>query len=136
MALIYWNDKLSVGVEEFDNQHKRLILLVNTLHEAMTVGKGKEVIGKVLGDLISYTATHFAAEERFMQQHSYQGFAAHKAEHDQLVKKAKALQRDFQEGKLTVAIALSTFLKEWLTHHIMESDKKYAVCVEPATVIH
>jgi hemerythrin len=38
MAFINWTDELSVGVELFDNDHKKLVSLANSLHESITVG--------------------------------------------------------------------------------------------------
>ncbi len=43
MALIDWDKSLSVNVEEIDQQHKKLIAMINELNEAMRNGKGKEV---------------------------------------------------------------------------------------------
>lgn len=41
MSLIQWDDNLSVNISTFDNQHKKLILMINELHEAMAQGQGK-----------------------------------------------------------------------------------------------
>ena len=63
MALITWNNMLSTGVTEQDNQHKKLIDLINQLNDAMQAGKGSEVLGKVLAELVNYTVFHFGYEE-------------------------------------------------------------------------
>ena len=39
MSLITWNDTLSIKVEEIDIQHRRLVELINELHDAMSQGK-------------------------------------------------------------------------------------------------
>ena len=57
MALINWNNSMSVRVAKIDQQHQKLIAMINDLDDAMKQGKGKEVLGKVLSSLISYTAT-------------------------------------------------------------------------------
>ena len=36
MALITWTDNLSVSVTEVDEQHKKLVAMINELNEAMT----------------------------------------------------------------------------------------------------
>jgi hemerythrin len=130
MPLLSWSDKYSVGIPEFDNQHKRLIDLINSLHEAMSTGRGNAVLDKVLADLITYTQTHFAAEERFMQSHQFGEFAAHKVEHEKLTKRVLDFQQQFRAGKLALSISLMRFLETWLTSHIMDSDRKYGVCLE------
>lgn len=52
-------------------QHKKLVSMVNEMYQAMSQGKGNDVVGKVLNDLIAYTRTHFAAEEKLMQTNGY-----------------------------------------------------------------
>jgi hemerythrin len=125
MALINWNDNLSVKVTEFDEQHKKLIGMVNNLHSAMGAGKSREIMGSVLTGLIDYTVNHFAAEEKLMQKHGYPSFARHKAEHDALTKQVVDIMAKFKEGKTVVTIELMNFLKDWLTKHIQGTDKQY-----------
>ena len=53
MALIEWNDEYSVKVKEIDQQHMKLVNLINELHLAMKEARGREVVGKILTGLIS-----------------------------------------------------------------------------------
>jgi hemerythrin len=55
MALIAWSDSISVQVAEIDQQHKKLIAMINELSAAMKAGKGNEVLGKIADSLIGYT---------------------------------------------------------------------------------
>lgn len=126
MALIDWNDNLSVNITEVDSEHKKLIGMINELHSAMGSGKGKDILGKVLTGLVEYTKTHFSYEENLMQKHNYPGYLSHKGLHDALVKKVLDLQKNFQEGKSLVTVEVMNFLKDWLTNHIQNTDKKYA----------
>ena len=126
MALITWSDALSVNIKELDDQHKCLIELVNKLHDSMKSGKGNDVIGPVLSDLLSYTSFHFATEEKYFQQYAYPEFPRHKKEHNELTHKTKTLNNSYREGKLTITIEVMTFLKDWLSNHILVSDKKYS----------
>ena len=125
MAFIDWSQQYSVGVRQFDDQHKKLIALVNELHEAMKSGKGKEVLAHVLGELVSYTRTHFKAEEQLMQIHAYPDAAAHRQLHEELTEKAVALKRDLEAGNSMLTLPVMDFLKTWLQNHIMGTDKKY-----------
>ncbi len=125
MALITWNDNYSVMVNKFDDQHKKLIGMVNDLHDAMKVGKGKEVLEKVLTGLIQYTKTHFEDEERLMKLHNYPNYEQHKKEHNLLTLQVLDLQKNFIEGKAVLTQNVMTFLKEWLQNHIKAEDKNY-----------
>lgn len=126
MAHFEWKDQYSVGIPVIDEQHKKLVAMVNELYEAMSTGKGKDVLGKVLNDLIQYTKVHFQLEERLMQQHGYPEFAAHKAEHDTLTHQALDLSAKYVKGQAALTIQTGNFLRDWLAKHIQGTDKKYA----------
>src|SRR5208283_4127594 len=99
MALMEWSDNLSVKVTQIDEQHKKLVGMLNDLHDAMKQGKGGEATGKILDGLIQYVATHFANEEKLMKDTAYPEYLKHKKEHDALTKQALDLQKQFQDGK-------------------------------------
>ena len=127
MALITWSDNLSVKVKQFDDQHKKLVDMVNQLFDAMKTGKGNQVMGDILKQLIAYTQTHFAAEERLMQQYGFPEYEAHKKEHNALVVQVLDLQKQFQDGKAVLTQNVMNFLRDWLSKHIQGVDKKYGV---------
>ena len=125
MPIFKWDDSFSVGIKEFDGHHKKLMDLINQLHDAMAQGKGQVELEVILAELVNYTHTHFASEERAMVQYGLPRMAIHKAAHDALTKKVLDFQKQFKEGKLGLTIQVISFLKEWLTDHIMKEDKLY-----------
>jgi len=124
MALIEWDTKLSVTVPEFDEEHKKLIRMINSLHEAMKSGKGKELLTKILDDSTEYALKHFAHEEKIMVEYRYPEYKAHKALHGEFIKTVTELIKR-HEQKLLQAGQLLNILKEWLINHINNVDKKY-----------
>jgi len=129
MNLFQWNESYRVGHQEIDAQHKRLFQLAEELHTAMAAGKGKQMLSQTLANLISYTKSHFASEERLMQRYAYPDYAAHKIEHDQLTNKVIAFQNDFNAGRTMLSLDLMQFLKNWLGHHIGQIDQKVAAYI-------
>ncbi len=125
MAVFGWNEKYSVKVREIDEQHKKLIGLVGQLNDAMRQGKGKQVLGEVLGNLIQYTRTHFAAEEKLLKANGYPEYEAHKAKHDSMTGKVSQIYRDYQDGKATITLEVMNFLENWVDKHIMGTDMRY-----------
>lgn len=125
MSLFEWNDSFQVSVPEFDAQHRRLVRYVNELYEAIEARKSKEVLSDILDGLIHYTQTHFAAEERLMQQHDYPGYITHKAEHDDLIRQVTELKTDFDKKGSAMSLKVLVFLKDWVRNHILETDKQY-----------
>ena len=130
MSYITWSDSLSVGNAFIDKDHRRLVEMVNELHDAMTAGHGKDVLGKTLAALIQYTAEHFKREEDEMARINYGQAVAHKQEHKQLVAHVLELQKKFADGNTMLTVAVSKFLKEWLVNHIMKTDHALAVAIK------
>lgn len=125
MALMEWRPEFSVSVRQLDDQHGKLVGMVNELHDAMRVGKGREVLGPILDALISYTASHFAEEERLMRQHGYPDLARHKSEHDKLTGQVLDLQRQYRSNGAVLSMTVMNFLRDWLVNHIQGEDRKY-----------
>ena len=126
MALFTWNAQYALGNPQIDAEHKQLFALAEQLHHVMSTGAPAESVGKVLASLIDYTKTHFSHEEQLMVRHQYPEYKAHKALHDELTDKVLALQRDFAAKKVCLSIDIMRFLKDWLSHHIGNSDRKIA----------
>ena len=126
MALFEWNDSYSIGIASIDVQHRKIVDLLNRLHVAMHEGHGKDVLGSIFEELIAYTKTHFATEERYFSAFKYPDAAAHVAEHTALTSKALTLREDFKGGKIVLTGDVLDFLKDWLKHHIGGSDKNYS----------
>lgn len=125
MGLIQWNDALCLNIAEIDQQHRRLVDMINQLDDAMRQSKGKELLDKILTGLVSYAGSHFRTEERIFDRLGYPETAKHKAEHAAFVKKVSEFKQGFDAGRLGLSMQVMTFLSDWLQHHIKGSDKKY-----------
>lgn len=125
MAFFDWQDEYSVGVRTIDDQHKRLVGYLNDLYEAMRAGQGRDALGEVLNGLVSYTRTHFADEEKFMVAAGYPDYEAHRAKHEKMAAKVASLQEQFKAGAISNPIQITNFLKDWLSRHIMDTDRRY-----------
>jgi hemerythrin-like metal-binding protein len=125
MPLISWKNDFSVNIAEIDKQHMCLFELINKLHDSMKTGQGNSVIGPILSDLINYTVFHFDTEEKYFKKFQYSEYLRHKIEHDGLRTKAKQLNAEFAAGKVTITVEVLNFLRDWISNHILKSDKKY-----------
>ena len=135
MAIIEWSSNLSVNIKTIDDQHKKLVDMVNTLHDAMKSGKAKDVMNDLVGQLAAYTDSHFKTEEEFFRKHKYNETVKHKAEHDSLRKEVMALKSKLDSGEAIITVEVLYFLKDWLSKHILGSDKKYSQHLIAAGVV-
>jgi len=121
--LIEFSAEISVGFDEIDDDHKKLINLVNWLNQAVRNGSQAE-ISPALNELIDYTNWHFRHEERLMQEHRYPELGPHEKEHDELREKVTDIYEKFENGETEILSDVPAFLSAWLVHHIQETDKK------------
>jgi hemerythrin-like metal-binding protein len=129
MALIDWEDSLSVGVASIDGQHRKLVDLINKLNDAMKLGKARDLLGSIFNEVIEYTAYHFSTEEDYMERAQFAGAGMHALEHKQLVNKVLGLQKEFAAGKVTITVEVMNFLRDWVAKHILTTDKKYSAAL-------
>ena len=125
-ALVEWNDKMSVGVEVLDADHKGLLALLNDLHDGIVTGHGTERLERVLDGLVEYVGNHFAHEEEFFAQSEYPDASEHIQEHRALTRLIQDVKARYNKGMFD-ALSLNTleFLKQWLHEHVQVCDKKY-----------
>ncbi|OGV89572.1 MAG: hemerythrin [Melioribacter sp. RIFOXYB12_FULL_38_5] len=126
MALINWNETYSVKVKEIDVQHKKLVNIINELHDKMKEGKGKEVVEKLLAELLDYTVFHFSFEEKLLNINNYPDHKTHAKLHADLMEQVQVFRNKVKSGNSLLSLELMNFLKKWLVEHILDSDKKYS----------
>jgi len=126
MPFMIWDDKLSVGVEALDGDHKKMIALIDELHEAILAGRSKGDLGDIMAHLVEFTRNHFAQEEKLFARSDYPDAAAHKAEHDELAKWAIQTEIDFHHGTLAAPpLEVLNRMRDWLFDHVNGLDRGY-----------
>ncbi len=77
MIFISWKKEYNTGIEEINAQHKKLVGIINELHEAKETGKAQDALDGILLKLIDYTKFHFAAEKALLEDLNYHELAKH-----------------------------------------------------------
>lgn len=126
MSLLTWKDEFSTGVTQFDDEHKRLIAMINELHAAMLASRSQDVVQTVLKKLVQYTQIHFRHEEEAFARTGYPDARAHAAQHQKLTDQVMAFVASGRETNAHLSIDVLKFLKLWLLEHIEKSDKAYS----------
>ena len=123
--LIEWTPELSIGIDQIDQQHKKLVDMINQLDHAMRNKKGKDILKDIIHELNSYTHYHFATEEDLFDLFGYEDAEAHKATHKGFVSKIDDFEKNFSNGSRGLSMEIMTFLSNWLIEHIQGTDKQY-----------
>jgi hemerythrin len=124
---VAWDEAYSVGFEPLDNQHKKLVTMVNALFAGCKMGNvAADLVYKwTINDALEYAGTHFSDEEKYMSQVDYPKLDEHKKQHEEFVVEINKSVELLEKGKKE-PVELVKFLKNWLLNHIAVSDKQYA----------
>lgn len=120
---------MSVGVSALDYEHQTLINTINHLHAQMEAGHGGDVMRVILGRLTDYAHSHFRHEEALFERYGFAAAATHRAEHVDFGNTVMELQLGLLKGSKTVSRETLAFLRDWLSHHILNSDMAYKACL-------
>jgi hemerythrin len=123
---VEWKDSYSVGIDSIDQQHKKLLSLINQLQTAVDYSTGEQFEREALDELVDYTKTHFTYEEGLMRDNDYPDFVAHKAQHEKMFKKVGEVLAEYEQDHDTAMANAAQYLKDWLIHHINGTDKEYS----------
>jgi hemerythrin len=127
---------MSVGVSAMDDDHKKLIDIINQLHDGIAAGHKKEVLAAVLDQLVDYTKFHFAKEEELLLKANYLAVATQKMEHASFISRISNMQERFKSAPVAMLdLELMSFLRNWLLTHIQGSDKKYGPSLNACGII-
>ena len=132
LEIFPWNDNFATGIEEVDEQHRRLVKLLNVLVGHLAFNSDAPVLNKIFDELKDYTVVHFSTEERIWHEHFRNDpwVAWHKDAHSDFVAKILEIkQKDKELPTDDVIASIVSFLTHWLALHIIESDKRMAKVV-------
>jgi len=123
---VAWDDDLSVGIKSIDDDHKKLLTLVNNLQTAVYYPTGEAFERQALKELVEYTKYHFEREEKMLLDNHYQEFEAHKREHEAMIAQVQSYCKRYEKDPEGTIEEMAGFLKGWLVNHIAGTDQKYS----------
>lgn len=125
MTLISWKAEYSLGIPSADAEHKELIELINETHdELLCSDAGKSAVHEFLGELYAKISAHFALEEKLMQEHNYDGYQEHKADHERLLDEIRDLMDEFEDSSDIDTEAFGRKLDDWFSGHFRTMDAR------------
>lgn len=123
-----WEEEYSVGIEELDDQHKRMFATINELLEIINSGTSEKDLSNIIESLINYKIFHFATEEKYFKEFNYEGAEEHIQKHQEFNTKLMSLKEKHPTYTIEFAFDLVNFLEDWLIEHLMVTDHKYIKC--------
>jgi len=131
MAILNWSKQLELGIPAVDQQHRKLVDILNQVDEAVALGYEHDQVLKLLDQLIEYSQYHFLEEETLMQSAEFnpKHFQKHKAEHDKFIAIVAEQRQAANDNSDIVSNDLLDFLVKWLMDHILITDKSMALAL-------
>lgn len=132
---IQWRDKMSIGSRVLDEDHKRLIDILNTFEQMTKNGAAFEALDQIFQELADYTREHFAREEKIQQDIGYPLRQTHQEQHRAMVAWLLKSYKTYKARRQTAASKgitcdhdsyeeLLAILNTWLMKHILQEDMK------------
>ncbi len=120
MGNMVWKEEYSVGNAMLDEQHRRLIELVNRVD-------GGEPLDDILAALQEYAEKHFRDEERLLESVGYPDLDKQQYQHAAFSAWLDRLYRDHcEEGDSAVTRHdLQRYLRVWLANHLLVYDMAF-----------
>jgi methyl-accepting chemotaxis protein len=123
--LIKWGPEFILGLDSIDNQHKRLVKLINEVFAEFGSSNNRKTVKRIIDELVEYTVYHFGHEESLFEKINYKETPEHVAQHKKFVEEIGKFKREFDNGNAVLSFDIINFLKKWLLNHILHTDKKY-----------
>jgi hemerythrin len=127
-SFFIWKEEYSMHIQEIDDQHKVIVELLNDLYDAFLRKEHENKTGEILSRLTDYAFMHFKLEEKYFLMFNYHEKVEHKLEHKKFVERVETFKEEFNKNKTALTYKIINFLRDWLSNHIMVSDKKYVPC--------
>ena len=129
MDFAIWTENLSVDISLIDDQHKKLIIMINDIAQ-MILKKKETEVKRILIGLKEYTVTHFTEEEELFCNSDYPDVEKHIKEHQYFINKLNDFDRDYKLNDVSISLNILQFLKNWLFYHIEIVDNTYSPYVQ------
>ena len=124
MDLLQWKPEYSVGVVSVDDEHRKMIALINEACAEIGQHADTERIEMFLGEIYATIAAHFALEERFMRNANYAEYEDHKQDHEALLDELVGIMDSFVADPVAGAGSLASKLSDWFRVHFSSFDAR------------
>ena len=125
--MLVWNDDMSVGIREIDEDHKQFIFLINELNRSITEGMPAADIKNKLQLIVDDAERHFGEEEKLFKEWRYPDTEIHARIHVEALKALRDIKAKFiPYGLDSEWVDAGLMIKSILISHILTEDMKYA----------
>lgn len=135
--------KYMTDIKLIDDEHRRLFEIIkdtnDVIHADYLHDKYDEIM-RLLNDLKEYTTLHFSDEEHLMEKINYPYLDSQKQAHAAFIERLVTIDfdtlNDIDDNQDEYLTDLIDFLLNWLSNHILASDKKIGEYMKANNLLH
>jgi len=130
MDAFYWSQQFETGLPTVDEQHHRLVDLINEFGSLVTQPANirPEEVERMFSELAAYAEFHFSEEESMMVKVGLKQdyIAHHQRQHAEFLQELTRIHSSLDVNDPQGPHRLLMFLVHWLAYHILGIDKAMA----------
>ena len=123
MALVEWKDDFETGIPSADYEHRKLIELINELHEGLGDRPERQAVVSVLEEIMVRFSSHFRIEEDAMRERKYDEYHGHREAHERLLGEVRGVADAVAAGG-DIPDGLRGRLESWFLAHFRGPDAR------------
>ena len=125
MPKLIWDDRFLIGIPQCDEQHQRLVSLLNRAYDAFVDNNDDQDVAWLLNELVDYATYHFISEEQRMVASNFPHYEMHKSAHDTFSNQVTIMYKNYRNGDTPLLSDIFSFLNDWLVTHILKVDAEF-----------
>ncbi len=126
MNYLDWNSTFHTGIASIDYDHRRLIEMLNEIHDLIEQSAEQCTISDELADFYAFAEGHFALEKKLMQDENLPDLQERRDIHHRLLDQVREIMDGYEDGIYQPAERLPETLKLWLVGAIGIDVKIFA----------
>jgi diguanylate cyclase (GGDEF)-like protein/hemerythrin-like metal-binding protein len=129
MGTFKWGDEFVTGLTEVDNQHQKLVSMINELGDIVADNSStRDGLLSMARKLTEYAHEHFDTEKRIMAQLQLdeRHTEPHQRQHADFLKNVSSIAASIDEDIADNSQMLHQYLINWLAFHILGTDQNMA----------
>jgi len=119
-----WKDEYSVHVQVIDNQHRKILFLLNNINNAIQSNNDYS-LKQNIETLKEFSKYHFEFEEEILSKYGYD-VQNHSNKHDVVLKQLDIIHQKILKDENYDKHDMVDFLATWIDEHIIQEDQQYS----------
>ncbi len=129
--IIEWTDAYKIGIPGVDDDHRKLVDIVNHFFAQAQYGVDTRALGAILDQVAEQLGEHFEREEVLLDRNDYLDRLSHSARHRQVMLQLQRFIEPYKDGSLLhdQTSDKAEFLSHLVLKHIVEDDLPFKSCL-------